>query len=180
MRFAVLLALPLFAASAQAQVGTDVFVQQAGIALTPSTTGLDGRASRAELLRGLIPSTLAGDANAVVLEQEGSGNSIEAVQRGTENRLLLSQIGGDLSASFVQDGIANEVSLSMEGESNTVSSVQIGDGNRYTLSLSGSETSHDLLQVGDDLQATQFVAPGVLPASIEQRGQATAVTVVRQ
>lgn len=179
MRTALLALLIACSASASAQVGTDVFVQQAGISLTPSTTGLTG-ASRAEMLRGLIPSTLADDANAAVLDQEGSDNVIEATQRGVGNRLLLSQLGNRLTATFLQDGTNNAATLSLAGNDNTLTHSQIGDNNSYILDLTGSDTEHTVSQVGNDLTATQVVAPGMLPASIEQRGQGAAVTVVRQ
>lgn len=174
----LLLALLLVPVASLAQSGESVLIEQAGVALAPSAVGLNAGASRAELLRSLVPE--AADANTAVVDQDGVGNVLSLTQQGMGNQFFLSQVGGGLVASFAQTGTDNLLELSMEGTDNVVTGAQVGDRNSYTLSISGSGTEHEIFQFGNDLSALQVVGAGMLPVSIEQRGTATAVVVVRQ
>lgn len=167
MRALVLFALGL-APLAAAQTAPETAIQQAsGLVRTDEAVG--SASSAEETLAALLPSLVPGT-NAVVLVQEGSGNTASVAQLGLDNRFGLVQIG-----------LANAVDAQMVGNANTAVVTQIGDGNDYRLVMEADGVELlPVLQEGIGNRAEQVVQPGLQPAGIEQRGNGLELLIERR
>lgn len=179
MRVLIIVIAFLACETVQAQAQSEVFLQQAGVSIGSGSGNID-ETGRIQLLRSLVPLAVSPEANVVVVEQEGQDNSVKLEQSGTGNRFLLSQSGSNLGAEFLQRGAGNEATLVLIGQNNTIRGGQQGNANSYVLSLTSSNTTHTVQQIGVGNQAQQVVAPGMVPASIEQRGNGAQVLVERR
>lgn len=181
LRPALLSALLALAASGASAQGGAAWVEQVGVTLGPATAdALGPGAGQTERLLALIPADLAPSANAIVVDQSGTGNRVDVEQTGEGNLLALIQGGSDLVATVVQSGTGNRLLAAIDGSGNELESLQDGQNNTYDLQLSGSGTFHRVLQVGEDLTLNQVVAPGMRPASVEQRGSGFAIQIDRR
>ncbi|HEX8387364.1 MAG TPA: hypothetical protein VF576_14320 [Rubricoccaceae bacterium] len=183
MRYApVLLLLIVLAAPVAAQSNTEVYVDQATGAIGAPTSQAFGRAALGPveaLAASLQGRNLTGETNVLVVTQNGSGNALALSQIGQNNAVGLIQNGDGNVTDLAQLGDNNVVLSAIDGSGNVLRDVQQGDNNSYSLVLSGDETTHTVLQLGSDNVAEQTVAPGLLPASIEQRGNGLEVYVER-
>ncbi|PAP77447.1 hypothetical protein [Rubrivirga marina] len=173
---AAFFAVPL----AHAQSG-EAFVQQADIVLSAEVDEAIASGATADeaLARALVGAPES--SNVAVVDQRGAGNVVRMLQDGTGNLASVVLAGAFNQLDLVQAGRDNVFVGDIVGDGNRlVNSSQLGDGNSYSLFLEGvNGTTHSLYQVGDDNAAVQYVGPGLLPASIEQRGGAE-VTIVRR
>lgn len=163
VRFALLLALSI--ASAQAQTA-GVSIQQAADLIDEA--GAMAGLTAAEALAATVLSP-AGGTNVVVLVQDGDFNEAQVEQQGTGNRFAL-----------VQQGDFHRTTAQIIGHANTTTVTQRGAGHEYDLLMVTDAV--DLLPVvqeGEGNRAVQFVAPGLLPAGIEQRGNGMEIIIER-
>lgn len=170
------------AAPARAQADTEVYVDQATAAIGISTGAVLGATTLGPLealTASLQGRGVMGETNRLVVIQTGTGNALVLSQIGQDNTVGLAQTGNDNTTELAQLGTGNVVLSSVEGSGNAVRGVQQGDGNTYSLVLAGDATDHTVAQFGSGNMAEQSVAPGLLPASIEQRGNGLDVTVTR-
>lgn len=173
-----LLASLLLAAPAVAQSGAEAYVRQASEAMGAPVGDVIGPVGSVEAMAAALLSLPPGT-NAVVLNQTGTDNAIVAEQTGLDNRVALSQIGSGNQTNLLQDGSRNLFTATIFGDGNLVTANQVGDDNVYGLVMAGTNPEHVVSQIGDGNTATQFVAPGLQPAGIEQRGNGLEVIVER-
>ncbi len=180
MRLApALVLLIVLAAPASAQSGT-AFVQQATAELlTPTGDPLPPASLRSGADVSAAFPNIASGANAVILAQSGSGNTLDVEQTGFDNRAILSQTGYDNQTRLVQDGDRNIYDAAIYGDANDLAVNQIGSDNVYGLLMVGTNPAHTVNQIGDANVATQIVAPGLQPVNIDQQGNGLQVLVER-
>ena len=174
----ILLALVLTTVPAVAQTDAETYVQQASEAFGTPVGDIVGPTGSIEAMAAALLALPAGT-NAVVLNQTGTGNAIVAEQTGIDNRAVLSQTGSRNRTSLFQDGSNNLFTATIFGDGNTITTQQVGDGNVYGLIMAGTNPEHVVSQIGNGNAATQFVAPGLQPAGIEQQGNGLQVIVER-
>ena len=111
-------------------------------------------------------------------------------QTGTDNAIVAEQTASTTGPSSRSSAPAtrrpscrtasrNLVAATIFGDDNRVTVNQIGDDNAYGLLMVGTNPEHVVNQIGNGNTATQIVAPGLLPAGIEQRGNGLEVLVER-
>ena len=168
----------LLATPVAAQSGAEAYVQQASDAFGAPVGDLVGPSASVEALAATLLALPVGT-NGVVLNQSGLDNAIVAEQTGLDNRAALSQIGSGNRTTILQDGSDNLFTAAVFGSDNRVTTNQIGDSNTYGLVMIGRNLEHTVTQRGSGNTATQFVASGVSPVDIEQRGNGLQVVVER-
>ena len=178
MRSILPLLVALWATTAAAQNGAETYLEQASEAIGAPVASVLGQGGSAEALAAAL-LTLPAGTNAVAFDQTGTGNAIVVEQTGFDNRAALSQIGSGNLTTLLQDGSRNLLSATLFGDNNQITLNQIGDDNVYGLLMIGTNPEHVVSQIGDGNTATQVVAPGLRPASIEQRGNGLEVLVER-
>lgn len=151
-------AAPSWAQSAGASIqqAADLVGAAAGAGLTPAEA----------LAATVLP--VAGT-NVIILLQDGDFNEVSVEQRGVNNRFAV-----------VQQGDFNRTTAQIFGDANSTNVTQRGAGNEYDLLMVADAV--DLLPVvqeGEGNRAIQFVAPGLLPAGVEQRGSGMEVIIER-
>lgn len=183
MRLSLFFILVGLALPASAQTNTEAFLEQATTAVGTTSSRVTGTTllSAGETAAATVAAfpSLAPGVNAVAFSQDGSDNTLDAQQTGLDNRIVVSQTGSDNTTTASQNGNRNQLVATIQGDDNALTAVQTGDDNTYGLVMSGSELQHQIRQTGQGNTATQFVAPGLLPASIEQRGNGLEVVVER-
>lgn len=111
----------------------------------------------------------AGNDNAALIRQSvflSSGNSIQALQKGSSNRMTAFQVG-------IFSAYANEIELSQKGRDNSALFIQLGGDNVIDAQQAGHNNSAIYTQFGynNDIQSSQ--TGNNLNSFITQYGNAT-------